>query len=842
MQLKEKERDLLNILLRYDLEVFAKKLNLIKSEIGKLDETVVVSLLNLAERLSRKASDDIGRNVCLTICGLIWEHREREWNNLSRFLMQIMSRIGLIPTVKMIDTKFDKESNTYSDLGSLIAQFKFKAKLEDYSVSVVENNFISLSSFQKRMWDSIEDYKRVGISAPTSAGKSYVLANKIINLLEKNSGSCVYIVPTITLINQVSSDFRKIVKDLDLKNYNISQTFAEKYVNPQAKNIFVLTQERALSAISQNSKYFSEVELLVIDEIQNIERVANEDNDRSRDLYNLIQEFENTYQPDKIVVAGPRLKNINELVRKLFGDNAKSVSNELPPVLNISYSFVQQSNGIFFRQYSVLNDKPQSIRVNNFPTDGSKFFKKVQFRQPTFDVINHILNHLGENEGNIIFSPTKATANKIAGSIAKRNHNPNQDLQSLIKYISSSIHPNYSLVNCLNNSTAYHHANVPQYIRMVVEKAFSKNVIKNIVCTTTLMQGVNLPAKNIIARNQNLSNKKQGAKLTPYEFANLRGRAGRLMKDFVGRAIILDENAFEDTQTKLYEYPEKEVSSGYGVRFKENEIEIRKTLSQGDKIVEENSFNDLSIHVRHMVLKHKKNSIERLRNTGIYLSETEYKAVRDQLKKLDVPKEIIIKNSHWDPFVLNELYLNRKYHKLPSSPFDLHFVDKLQGVINMIKSVSPYYYSKYLGIENDRLLKKCLINAQEWCREKPINQIVKWGGVPSEEEIDKILELLNTTIVFQIPKLLYPILHFEDDENPILSFMEQGAYNYSTRRLIEYGIPRELAINLKKLFDDEKLRDEPLKFTDRYIQKKLNKAYLNNNISKWEKVQLESYM
>ncbi|MBB6454872.1 replicative superfamily II helicase [Salirhabdus euzebyi] len=75
-------------------------------------------------------------------------------------------------------------------------------------------------------------------------------------------------------------------------------------------------------------------------------------------------------------------------------------------------------------------------------------------------------------------------------------------------------------------------------------------VINKVVCTTTLMQGVNLPAKNIITRNPNLFIKAKSAgdnpKLTGYEFSNLRGRAGRLMNDFVGRSIVLDEPAFED--------------------------------------------------------------------------------------------------------------------------------------------------------------------------------------------------------------------------------------------------------------------------------------------------------
>ncbi|WP_174497330.1 helicase-related protein [Salirhabdus euzebyi] len=126
----------------------------------------------------------------------------------------------------------------------------------------------------------------------------------------------------------------------------------------------------------------------------------------------------------------------------------------------------------------------------------------------------------------------------------------NDILESLNDYIRDTVHKNYFLIDCIDRGIAYHHGKIPKHIRNAVEKAFKNLVINKVVCTTTLMQGVNLPAKNIITRNPNLFIKAKSAgdnpKLTGYEFSNLRGRAGRLMNDFVGRSIVLDEPAFED--------------------------------------------------------------------------------------------------------------------------------------------------------------------------------------------------------------------------------------------------------------------------------------------------------
>ena len=79
------------------------------------------------------------------------------------------------------------------------------------------------------------------------------------------------------------------------------------------------------------------------------------------------------------------------------------------------------------------------------------------------------------------------------------------------------------------------------HVRRTLEKAIVSKQINNVVCTTTLMQGVNMPAQNIIIRNPHLYLKKTdtAAELSNYEMANLRGRAGRLLKDFIGRTYVL---------------------------------------------------------------------------------------------------------------------------------------------------------------------------------------------------------------------------------------------------------------------------------------------------------------
>ena len=78
------------------------------------------------------------------------------------------------------------------------------------------------------------------------------------------------------------------------------------------------------------------------------------------------------------------------------------------------------------------------------------------------------------------------------------------DVASLVDYFKSTVSEDYSLCKTMPNGIAYHHGKMPMHVRRTLEKAIQQKMITNVVCTTTLIQGVNLPAQNIIIRNPHL--------------------------------------------------------------------------------------------------------------------------------------------------------------------------------------------------------------------------------------------------------------------------------------------------------------------------------------------------
>ena len=109
-----------------------------------------------------------------------------------------------------------------------------------------------------------------------------------------------------------------------------------------------------------------------------------------------------------------------------------------------------------------------------------------------------------------------------------KNIDISKNLKSIIDFLRTNVHQQYSLADCLEFGVGFHHGKMQQFIRFIVEQAFIKEEITQLCCTSTLLEGVNLPAKNIVLFEP---------KLKKFDIKNLAGRAGRLKKRILWKCI-----------------------------------------------------------------------------------------------------------------------------------------------------------------------------------------------------------------------------------------------------------------------------------------------------------------
>jgi replicative superfamily II helicase len=829
-----KKDKVLTQLLDIELQSNASKLGFIE----KIDFSISNNLLQEAISVLNKLSvnrDEESKKYLIAICALLWTYKDEKWDGLKDYLTLFLSRSGFGPSSIMIDKEYDSADSTFSQGSSLINMFSITLSHLEHEISISDKTFL-ISEFQKSIWNGIEKSKVIGVSAPTSAGKSFLILLKAIDLIIKKSGSIIYVVPTLSLVSQVQSDFRKILDEFSLDEYSLETAFNGQYNNEKA--IFVLTQEKAISAFSQKNTPFPKLRLLVIDEIQNVERVEDSDDNRAKVLYDLMIELKNTSIIDHIIISGPRIENIDKLGMQIFGEETMLTETNASPVLNLTYSLSKIKKESFLNLHFELSEQPIKLKIED---TSDIVFRGSMYNDKYLTFLHKFLATFNEEESNIIFSPTSNTCTTIANFIsAKTISDESQYLNGLSEFIASTIHRNYPMVQSVKKSIVYHHGKLPIHIRLVIEHAIKQKQIKTIICTTTLLQGVNLPVQNIIIRNPNLYTRKKSysTKLTNYEVSNLRGRAGRLLKDFVGRTYILDENGFnqsDSNQMELFKDDSKDIKVGYGSKYNQYKNAIFNDITEGIGSNENNKeYSFLNTYLRQTIIRQGEKSIEYLKSVGIILETKVFKEFQTAINGLEVPKAICSNNRYWDPVDLNRLFIMASEIDIPTDPNVNNLSSKLKEVILFIKEHFPIYYDRYFSVPEvegrDMILSKCYL-IEKWIREKPLFDFFTNSYYDDPANIEKDISFIQNKVSYGLPLMIKPLYDIKSPDSLFTRFIEMGAYTPITRKLIDLNIPRETAIFLKKNYPIENIEDRKL------MTKQVRE--LRKELPYWYKIQLE---
>ena len=99
----------------------------------------------------------------------------------------------------------------------------------------------------------------------------------------------------------------------------------------------------------------------------------------------------------------------------------------------------------------------------------------------------------------------------------------------------------------LEQGFAAHHAGMVSLFREIVEKVFEEGLIRVVFATETLALGINMPARSVIIEKLEKFDGADHVPLTPGEYTQLTGRAGRRGIDVIGHAVVVDHSTFDPT-------------------------------------------------------------------------------------------------------------------------------------------------------------------------------------------------------------------------------------------------------------------------------------------------------
>lgn len=600
--------------------------------------------------------------------------------------------------------------------------FAIDVKKKQFHNSISDGeNVIFLNDFQKEVYDSFETSKVLSISAPTSAGKSFILMQLIKELIEsKNLAKVAYIIPTRALIQQVELDVRNL-----LKKNNIVADVSSIPIKPENWSsmpcIMVFTQERLQWLINENHDIY--FDLVIIDEAQKIG-----DGARGVLLQQVVQQIAYN-QNTQFLFASPMSENPGALIRIVDSSEnlatcGKQVISDIPTVNQNLIWVCKSGSGTSKWELKLFSDG-KDFDLGHITTNR---ITQISARLPILSFA------LSSEKGNLIYCNGAADAEKVAIQLSSlvRAQKPqlcvSHRVQELIKLVKKVIHPNYALAEVLKSGVAFHYGNMPLGIRNEIEELFKLGDITFLVCTSTLVEGVNLPAKSIFIRGPQ---KGKNIPMNEMDFWNLAGRAGRQGKEFQGNIICLD--ATDDSEWKS------------GVPTERKKYHIKTTI---DEVVD-SSAEELISYIKR--INETENADARLDYAYTYFL-TNYFAynriansplinlysedfcvsldntIEQTLEHIDLPPEILSKNQGVNPISQQKLLDYFKgYEKdieelIPPFPEDDDAQDKYMHIIGRI--------SKYITGDPHQLNYSRSILVTNWMRGHGLARIIsdniKW--------------------------------------------------------------------------------------------------------------------
>ena len=421
-----------------------------------------------------------------------------------------------------------------------------------YRSKVNANNILDRT--QKEVVDMFQSIspRRLLVSAPTSYGKTFLM-REIVFLNRECYKTILLVFPTVALLQENARSMSRFVQENNLC-YNIVKN-VDTELDLEQSNIFVFTPERVLQLIATYPDI--KIDFFFFDEIYKI------DEDYCSDS---IDEKHDEIQPNK----SEDFLNANR--GKTFRIALYLLSKMVPEYYLAGPNLNKDKFGLGMRRFLELNHI--SVKEINFePTlritveaHSSKIVEQAPCCLPQStttalakldsrvnDKIRGVVNYIGEQKygKTLLYCTTPGKAIEYASKLAEAymDNEPykySPDFEEFIEHIRHEYNidgsvDEWSLIKVLRKGFGMHHGKLPKYIQQEILDQFDKGAFDILFCTSTIVEGVNTDAQNMIILNAS----KGRERLTPFDIKNIKGRAGRYYHCFIGRVFYMHKELLE---------------------------------------------------------------------------------------------------------------------------------------------------------------------------------------------------------------------------------------------------------------------------------------------------------
>lgn len=655
----------------------------------------------------------------------------------------------------------------------------------------------------------LEEGQSCSLQMPTSSGKTAISELVIYDEFKKNpSCKILYLAPFRALASELKLSIARNLSNLGVSSKTIYggnfPTLEEKAAISEV-NLLIATPEKFMAIEDVLPEIFNDFTTIICDEGHLLD-----DETRGFSYELLLSRLKATeVRNRRFIFISAIIPNISTINNWLGGDDNSMMSSNYRPT-QLEFAFLKEMTGKLKAYYIDVN--PTKSRPENYQLYKYLSNDEVKILNKDTGRMNLITSKKGisiavalkaVNSGSVaLFAPHKMGASGVEGlakeailqltyreNVTKPEDYANKEqISSLKKYFNAIFGGEYLLSRIVDYGILFHHGDLPQGVREIVEDALREVDIRMVICTNTLAEGVNLPIRTMVLHSTKRFNPGIGRwePLKIRDLKNLVGRAGRAGVETKGMVIVPHESDFkiikkvindqsiETVNGRLYTITRRitevlkkermvlsnEILDAQNEAFKQLLDSIETSII--DLIAEEVTIEELEKMVKNLIQKtltyYQSNKEEKetliklvsLRSEKLipYIEENKFGILKKSGSNIrlynDIREVFDFENPVWDAEI-DTFDNDWMCYILDEGVFKLSRIKYELGQFNDVNGTELTFEKLRQGIEL-------------WMKEKWYNQI----AFELKIEISQVLRLLNSVIGFNISNILSTVIRLKE--------------------------------------------------------------------------------
>ncbi|PPF63700.1 RNA helicase [Clavibacter michiganensis] len=412
-----------------------------------------------------------------------------------------------------------------------------------------------LDTFQIEACGALEAGDSVLVAAPTGAGKTVVAEFALFLAMQQKRAKVFYTAPIKALSNQKFHEFTA-----EYGAENVGLLTGDTNINASAR-IVVMTTEVLRNMIYADSDLLTDLAYVVMDEVHYLA-----DRFRGAVWEEVIIHLSSEVRLVSLSATVSNAEEFGDWLQAVRGQTSVIVSEERPVPLDQHVMVRSKLIDLFDATGKAATNRvnPELLRIarNSMPQSSSRRGSRdrrgggsyhrgghgAQERADRPEVIDMLDRQNLLPAIFFVFSRIgcdQAVKQVLRAGIRLTTADERDEIRDIVEDRCRTILDEdlavlgyWEWLEGLQRGVAAHHAGLLPAFKEVVEELFQKKLVKVVFATETLALGINMPARTVVLEKLEKFNGEARVPITPGEYTQLTGRAGRRGIDVEGHSVI----------------------------------------------------------------------------------------------------------------------------------------------------------------------------------------------------------------------------------------------------------------------------------------------------------------